>query len=102
MRSRRVKGHGCSYFLSHSCQDQAYSDRLSAALDPPGAGRVRGRVRLFSAGMDRIHPRRQEQPRAKPGGGVGFTWRTGEISSHFFALPSQSVFVLFIFTFGHQ
>lgn len=73
---------------------------MSAALDPPGAGRVRGRVGLFRAGMDRIHPRRQEQPRAKPGGGVGFTWRTGEFSSHFFA--SSGIIIIFFFTFGHQ
>ena len=59
----------------------AYSDRLVSFLDPLSTGRVCGWIGLSRARLDRIHPRRQEQSRAKPGGCVGFTWRTGEYSS---------------------
>lgn len=56
--------------------------------------------------MDRIHPRRQEQPRAKPGGGVGFTWRTGDFYFIFLSRhtsrPKFFVLLLFYFlTLGH-
>lgn len=94
-------GPCCSYFPSNSCEAQAYSDRVFAALDSLGTGRVRGWVRQSRAGLDRIHPRRQEQPRAKPGGGVGFTWRTGEFSSRHTFKPKSVCFVLCFYTFGH-
>lgn len=46
--------------------------------DPLGKGGVRRWVRMSRPGLDRINPRRQEQPRAEPGGFVGPAWRTGE------------------------
>lgn len=71
-----VKGPLCSYFPPCSC--------LFFALDPLGSGRVRGRVGLSRARLDRIHSRSQKQPRTKPGGCVGLTWWTGEFSYYYY------------------
>lgn len=52
-----------------------------ASSDPFGSWGVCGWVGLSCTRLDRVHPRSQEQPGAKPGGSVWLTWWTGEYFS---------------------
>lgn len=72
---------------------RAHPDSPFVALGPLSTGGVRRWVRLSCSGLDRIHPRRQEQPRAKPGGGVGITWRTGKCIFHHVTLTHSHLFI---------